>query len=174
MRRPRSLPIAAVALAACGLAFDDPEPAPPRLRLTDPIACRTIRGFGDYDVIEGDEPALTRDQKLMIYVQPIDHTFERSGEKFRAHLTQDVNIRKKGRKKILWGREKVVEYEGESDSPPVNLFLGTTVGLKGLAPGEYEAEIIVYDRLREGREASATRTLSFRVVPRPAAEGRPR
>lgn len=166
---PRSALILCLALAmlAAGPA-DDPKPEPKPdaepLAMTEPIACRAIRGYEDYDVLDPVE--VTPDEKLLIYVRSLHHayTFDDDQGQYRAHLTEDVNIRKKGRKKVLVGREKVVDLEFSSNSPPVNLYLGTALGLKNMPPGEYEADLILKDALHPG--STAEQTLSFRVLPR--------
>src|SRR5581483_5601106 len=144
MTRPGlSLALMAVVVGLLPSGADDP-----RLSMTKPIACRAIRGYEDYDALE--EPAVTPDEKLLIYVRPQNHATEPVEGKpaFRAHLIEDVNIRRKGQKKVVLGREKVVELKFESPEPPVNLYLGTSLGLKGIPPGEYEADLILKDQLR--------------------------
>jgi hypothetical protein len=133
----------------------------PGLKLSEPIACRNIKGYEDYEPL--DEPALTKDEKLFIYLRPQDHTIDPVDDgKFRVHLVEDVNIHRKGQKRVLWGKERIIDYDVKVEYPPKNLYLGTTVSLKDLPVGEYTAEILVHDRLK--KDETATATLDFRVV----------
>lgn len=156
-----------LSLALILFLVDDPssqEVSPLSLEMTDPIACRSIRGYEDYEVLDPVE--VTPDEKLLIYIRPRHHNYifdEESGQ-YRAHLTEDVNLRQKGQERILFGREKVVDLKVESEFPPVNLYLGTTLGLKAMPPGDYEADLILKDALRPG--STARKTLAFRILPR--------
>ncbi len=146
---------------------DDPEPKDvdtpeePGLKLSEPIACRLIKGYEDYEPL--DEPALTKDEKLFIYLRPSDHTIESVDDgKFRVHLVEDVNIHRKGSKRVIWGKEKIIDYDVSVEFLPRNLYLGSIVGLKELPPGDYTAEILVHDRLKKNE--TVTTTLDFKVV----------
>ncbi len=163
MSRSLILTLGLLLVASVGAVGD--EPAGPPLALSEPIACRAVRGYGDYDAL--DEPALTKDEKLLLYVQPSNHTIEPVGDKFRVHLTEDLQIRRKGQKRVLWSRQKIVEFRTESPERPERLYLGTTVGLKSCTPGTYVAEITLNDQLAPGG-ARTTRSFEFRVIPTPA------
>ena len=130
------------------------------LKLTPPVACSKINGYEDFVVL--DPPELTKDEKLLIYCKPIGHNYVQTGEVYRAHLIEDLAVRRKGKKKPLWTRKKAIDFKVESEYPPLKLYLGTTVGLKGLEPGEYEAELIVSDELGQGEPV--TQVLGFKVV----------
>jgi hypothetical protein len=151
-----------IALCSLGmLAFGD-DPAEP-LAMTDPVACRKIKGYEDYEPL--DEPSIAPDEKLLIYTRVSGHSSRFLKGKYQVHLVQDVNIRKKGQKAVLWGRKKVVDFLGESDDEPRRLYLGTTLGLKGLKPGDYEAELILRDEF--ATKQMATQRLAFQVVATP-------
>jgi hypothetical protein len=169
---PHALALGLWLLAAPARA-DDPvaDDAPRGLSLTDPVACRSIAGYDDYDAL--DEASLTKDEKLMVYIRPMNYEFEREGERFTAHLVEDVNIRRKGQKKVFWARKGVLDYKAESEMPPDHIYLGTTISLKQLPVGEYTAEVVVRDKLRpaDDKDAVASKTLTFRVVAKKAAAG---
>jgi hypothetical protein len=136
-------------------------PQKPGLTLTEPIACRKITGYEDYVVL--DPPELSQDAKLLIYTRPLGHTYVLTKErKYQAHLVEDVAIRRKGQKKPIWTRKKVVDLLVEFDQPPLYLYLGTSIGPKDLKPGEYEAELIVTDVLTD--DPPATQVLEFKVI----------
>ena len=149
----------------------DPAPTKPAtLHLSAPIACRKISGFEDYVVL--DPPELTKDEKLLVYCKPSGHTYVEKDGKFQAHLVQDLAVRRKGKKKPLWTRKKAIDFQTDSDYPPLKLYLGSTVSLKGLEPGEYEVDLIVTDELLE--EPPVTATLEFKVIAsRPVPSPRP-
>jgi hypothetical protein len=131
-----------------------------RLEMSEPIACRAIRGYDDYD--ELPEPVVPRTEKLLIYARPSGHAYVREGERYRFHLVEDVNVRRKGEKKVLWGRKRIVEYEGTSPRPPERLYIATTLGLREFPPGDYEADLILRDEIGGGEPAR--QTLSFRLT----------
>ena len=51
------------------------------------IACRTIDGYEDYEVLP--EATLTRDEKLLIYFRPLNFKTKRTNGEYRAHLIMD-------------------------------------------------------------------------------------
>ncbi len=135
-----------------------------RLEMAEPIACRTIAGYEDYQPL--DEPVIARTEKLMIYTRFSGQTIIKKNEGYHVHLVQDVNVRRKGQKKVLWGRKRIVEYEATEDYPPLNLYIGTSLGLINFEPGEYEADLILHDENAD--VPPARRTLSFRLTePKP-------
>lgn len=155
------LPLYLVLLAQAPDPAPTPDDEPPHLFLSDPIACRSIKGYEDYQPLE--EPALTKDEKLFIYLRPSDHTIEPTDDgKFKIHLVEDVNVHRKGQKRVLWGKDKIIDYEETTEFPLRNVYLGSILSLKELPVGEYTAEIIVHDKLR--KDEKATVTLDFRVV----------
>jgi hypothetical protein len=151
------------------------RPGAPSLSLSEPIACRKITGYEDYVVLEPAE--LTRDEKLLVYCRPRGHTYvlDKKKGRYQAHLVEDIAVRRKGKQKPIWTRKKAIDFLVDSESPPLNLYLGTTIGLKGLEPGDYEAELIVTDELTE--DPPATQVLEFKVIarrpPRAPAERSP-
>lgn len=138
------------------------------LDMTEPIACKRITGYKQFEPLE--EAVVSRNEKLLIYVEPVGHGFEKLEAGYRLHLVQDLNVRRKGQKKVLWGRKQIVEYEATSDEPPLRVYLGTTLGVKNFAPGEYEAELVLHDLVRTG--PPARRTLAFRIIEQPPAPPR--
>ena len=134
----------------------------PFLRMSEGIVCDTINGYDDYEPLPG--AALTSDEKLLVYYRPLDfHTSFDNGS-YQAHLTQDVQVRKRGAKKVLWQKLKMVEYlTPKQDLPPSHLYMRNTISLKGLEPGEYDLIIILHDENNEGR--TATQIVKFRVIP---------
>ncbi len=169
MRRTAAAFALCLALAPVAQASDDPRPKTESLSMTDPIPCRSIRGYEDYDVLDPAE--VTPDEKLLIYVRSRHHAYQFDDElgKYCADLIEDVNIRRKGQKKVLYGRDKVVDLKISSVQPPENLYLGTTLGLKGIPPGEYEADLILKDMLDPGSKTE--KSLSFRILPRKSGAG---
>jgi hypothetical protein len=138
------------------------------LEVSEPIACRIVRGFEDFDRLEPVE--LLSHEKLIVYTRPSGHVIESTGGRYRAHLVQDIQIRRPGKKKALWSRKRVIDLVAENDDPPVRLYLASTIGLKGMTPGSYEADLILHDELAPDSEP-VVRTLPFKVVatkPRPA------
>jgi hypothetical protein len=131
------------------------------LKLTPPIACRSIDGYESYEVLPG--ASLTSDEKLLVYYRPSGYRVEQLGGTAHFHLTQDGQIRRRGEKTVLMRKEKIVEYEVKGDEALGPTYARNTISLKGLKPGEYEFDVILHDRLDEG--ASATQSLRFRVIP---------
>ncbi|MBX6313997.1 MAG: hypothetical protein IRY99_13930 [Isosphaeraceae bacterium] len=138
-----------------------------KLEMTPAVACEAVRGYRDYVELpkEQGEPALTRDEKLLVYYEPRRYKIERYKQSYRVHLSQDVKVRKHGEKAVLWSKEKLVDYEVQVERPPVQIYLTNTIGLKPLPPGLYDLEIVLHDQLAQ--EATATQVLTFRVKPTP-------
>jgi hypothetical protein len=143
---------------ACGDDRDDGS-----FSLTEPIACKEIKGYEDYVVLPG--AALTADEKLLVYFRPRHYKSSRVGGKCEAHLTQEGRIRRRGEKAVLWSKQKLVDYQVKTDDPPQFIYIRDTISLKGLKPGEYDFDIVLHDEV--GRSAPAVRTLPFRVIPSP-------
>lgn len=139
--------------------------AAPRLEVAEPIACSKIDGFENYEALE--EAATKRSQKLLVYLRPTGVTYEPDDDRYKVHLVVDVNVRRKGKEKILLGRKKVVDYQAVCDHTDTNFYLGVSLGVRDFPPGEYEADLIVHDRL--GQSKPVMRTLAFRVDPDSAA-----
>lgn len=140
---------------------EQPATADNALGMSKGVVCRTIDGYEDYAPLP--DAAQTSEEKLLVYYRPLRFRVEKNGKLYRAHLTQDGRLRRKGQKAVIYSRTKMLEYEPKSEWPFDHCFLRSLVSLKGLKPGEYEFDIILHDELVKG--ATATQTVSFRVVP---------
>jgi hypothetical protein len=138
---------------------DDRDEAP--LAISKPVACISIDAYEQYEPLPGAE--LTSEEKLLVYYRPLHYKIERTGKTFRAHLTQDGEIHRRGEKAVLQRKEHMVDYDVKSESSPDFLFVRNTVALKGLKPGEYDFVIILHDEL--GQTPPARQALPFRIVP---------
>lgn len=146
-----------------------PGEGPARLafRMSPAVACRSIAGFEDFTPLP--DASLTSDQKLLIYYRPFDYHVERKGQSFRARLSQDGQVRRRGQKAVLF-KKKLVDEEFKTEGyPPSSIYMMNTIALKGLKPGEYDVDIILHDELAKGTEA--TQTLHFRIVPNGPSAG---
>jgi hypothetical protein len=156
-------------ISMAGSPVDDPEApmAPPRRPdLTDPIVCHSVRGFREF--VPRDEPELTRDEKLQVYYEPFNFTIvrQKDGPRFRAHLTQDIRIRRAGADRPLQERKGVIDYSPESDDPPSSFYMFTTLELKQLPAGSYVLDLILRDELGQDKPETV-QTVPFRVVSAP-------
>ncbi len=131
-----------------------------RFSMSRAVVCDTIDGFENYRALKG--AALTSDEKLLVYFRPLNFKIESKDGEFRAHLTEDAVIRKKGEKKILRQKEKMIEYLARSATPPRSLYMRTSISLKGLEPGEYDLTLILHDEFSRGATSQVVR---FKVVP---------
>ena len=147
-------------------AGDKPtKPKGDELAISEPVACRVIDGYELFEPL--DDAAITSDEKLKVYFRPLSYKIDRDGKQYVARFSQDGAIRPKGEKKVVWKKDNLLDYEAKSDTPPYQVYLTNSIGLKGLPPGEYELTITLRDLLRD--EMSATQTLAFKIVPaRPA------
>jgi hypothetical protein len=143
------------------------------LRMSDAVACRSIDGYERYEVLPRAE--LTSEEKLLVYYRPLNFKIASRGDDYIAHFTQDGQIRRKGEKPVLLRKKNLGDYEAKSRTPPENLFIKNSFSLKGLAPGEYEYDIILRDENDPG--STATQSLKFRVIapvmPKPVKEKKP-
>ena len=123
------------------------------------VVCEKIKGYADY--VPKDEAAVVRDDKMLVYFEAFGFSYETIGKEYRVHLVQDGRVRKKGERRVLLSKDKLVEYKGKSKEPPLNAFLTNSISLKSLPPGEYEMEIILHDEI--GKGPTSTQILKFRV-----------
>ena len=135
------------------------------------VVCKVIRGYGDFDPLP--DASLTRDEKLLVYSEPTGYTIQPDKDKkgFKAHLTSDGRVRKKGRKEILFERKTLLDFTFNHPTPHMVICLRTNVAIKSLGPGEYELDLIVKDALAVDR--STTRTVAFTVLPNKSSDSKP-
>jgi hypothetical protein len=140
---------------------EEPGNAADKLAMTKAVACRSIDGFEQYEVLPNAE--LTAEEKLQIYYRPLHCKFAVKGEEYLIHLRQDGQIRRKGEKLVLRRKKNILDYEAKTRQPPDWIFLRNSVPLKGLPPGEYEYDIILRDENNPG--PPAVQSLPFRIIP---------
>jgi hypothetical protein len=141
------------------------EPSPPKpggLRMSRAVVCKSIDGYEIYKPLAG--AAQTSDEKLLIYYRPLRYKIDFVEGYYRAHLVQDNEIRKRGRREVVRQKRKVVEYEPKSKDPLGPIFIRNTISLKGLEPGEYELTIILRDE-REKAAPPSRQVVPFKVIP---------
>ena len=162
---PAAVLLLGMGCAASLLGGDQPreQDSRPPMRMETAVVCKEIRGFGDYDPLPG--ASLTRDEKLLVYSEPTGYTIQPDKDKksFKAHLTSDGRVRKKGRKEILFERKTLLDFTFNSSTPQMVLCLRTNVAIKSLGPGDYELDLVVKDALAVDRFTS--RTVAFTVLP---------
>jgi hypothetical protein len=131
------------------------------LEMAPPIVCRSIDGFEDYKPLPG--AAQTSDEKLLVYIRPTGYHTEKVEKGYQSHLTADGEVRRRGEKKVLRQKKKLLEYKPVYETPERVIYLKQSVSLKGLEPGDYELTIILHDELAKG--ATATRVVKFKIIP---------
>jgi hypothetical protein len=148
------------------------QTAPQRasLRMSKAVVCTSIDGYDSYKKLPG--AALTSDEKLLVYYEPINYKTAFVDDSYQAHFTQDGQVRKRGEKAVLREKFKLLDCTAKGELPPQNLFLRNTVSLKGLPPGEYDFTIILHDEIAKG--PPVTQVVRFRIVPATVAGGSPR
>jgi serine/threonine protein kinase len=144
-----------------GHAGSEPGPI---LSLTTPIVCEKIEGYGRYLPLAA--PAVYRDQKLLIYYEPVGYNIGREGDKYHIHLSQDTRIRRHGKTAVLCHGKDIVNYDVTTPGPPHPVYIQYWTAVDWLKPGSYELDIILHDRI--GTERVASQTLFFQVLPSPA------
>jgi hypothetical protein len=132
------------------------------LRMSRAVVCRTIDGYEQYTPLPG--AAQTSDEKLLIYYRPQRYKIDFVDDYYTAHLVQDNEIRKKGKKEIVRQKKKVVEYQPKQKQPLGPFYIRNTISLKGLDPGDYELTIILRDELDTGTPPSK-QVVKFKVIP---------
>jgi hypothetical protein len=141
---------------------EPPPPKPGGLRMSRAVVCKSIDGYENYKPLPG--AAQTSEEKLLIYYRPLRYKIDFVDDYYRAHLVQDNEIRKRGRKEIVRQKPKVVEYDPKSKDPLGPIYIRNTISLKGLAPGDYELTIILRDELDKGAPPSK-QVVTFKVIP---------
>jgi len=144
----------------------------PKLSMSEAVACRSVQGFEDYEPLP--DAALTSEEKLIIYYQPSGFQSAREGRTYRAHLTQDGQLRRRDSKVVLYRKEKMLEYEPKADRPIENIYIKCIVSLKTLKPGDYSYDVILHDEI--GKGPPAKQTVKFKVIPvtAPAEKAEPK
>ena len=156
-------------------AQDSPKPEAPALEMSKAVACKRIEAFEKF--IPLPDASLTSEDKLLVYYRPLNFKVEpvekpKPGHRYRAKFSQDGRIRRKGEKTILMKKDLILEYDPTFETPFERIYLVNTVGLKGLAPGEYEYDIILRDALEP--HSSVTQTLRFTIIPLPNLDPAPK
>jgi hypothetical protein len=132
-----------------------------KLKIAKAVACRSIDGFERYEPLP--DGALTAEEKLQIYYRVLHCKFAVKGDEYAVHLVQDGQIRRRGEKAVLRRKQKILDYEAKSSSLPDWIYLRNSVPLKGLAPGDYEYDIILRDEYNPG--PAVVRSVRFRIIP---------
>ncbi len=131
-------------------------------RMSEAIVCRSIEGYEDYEPLPG--AAMTADEKLLIYYRPLNYRSTLNQGWYQAHFTQDGEIRRRGAKKFIRQKLKVLDYTTpKTERPPELIYLRNTISLKGLEPGDYDFVITLRDEVAKG--APARQVVKFRVIP---------
>jgi hypothetical protein len=130
------------------------------LSISGAVACRSINGYERYELLRGAQ--LTSEEKLLVYYRPLNYKVVSRGNEYIAHFTQDGQIRRKGEKEVLLRKKKMMDYEAKNTTPPDQIFIKNSFSLKGLAPGEYEYDIILRDENDPG--STVTQSVKFRVI----------
>jgi hypothetical protein len=141
----------------------------PRLSMSEAVACSAIKGYGQYVPIP--DATITADEKLLLYYEPQNFTVEKKGDAYHLHLVQDIRVRKRGDKQVIWSKEKFADYDADTPGPYPVICMRGTVALKGLKPGDYDIDIILHDEL--GPKSTAQQVLRFTVKPTPPPETEP-
>jgi hypothetical protein len=150
------------ALAQRSDRAQEPKPEAPadgRLGMSPAVACASIVGYERY--VPLPEAVLSEDDKLLIYYCPLRYAIAPVGGVYQVHLVQDVRVRKRGDKTVIWSRDKLFEYKQETPEPPTFLYMFNRISLKGLATGDYDLDIILHDL--HSKSPPAQQTLRFKV-----------
>lgn len=131
------------------------------LGMSTAVACRSIDGYEQYERL--DAPALTSDEKLLVYYRPRHYKIVRRKQDYVVHFSQDGFIRRKGEKAVVRIKKRLLDLESVSRASPDFLYLRNTVSLKDLPPGDYEFDIVLRDENAPG--STAKQTLKFRIIP---------
>lgn len=158
-----------------GLAADEPKaPSPsekpsadtPRLTMTQPVACAKIDGYQRYEPLA--DATLSKSDKLLVYFEPLNFTLTQMGQKYQGHLVQDVKVRKRGTKTVIWSKENLADYLPEGKSPYFTIYLHNKISIRNLSPGDYDLDIILHDLV--AKTSPARQTLQFTVRASPTVE----
>jgi len=131
------------------------------LGMSTAVACRSIDGYEQYERL--DAPALTSDEKLLVYYRPRHYKIVRRKQDYVVHFSQDGIIRRKGEKAVVRIKKRLLDLESASQASPDFLYLRNTVSLKDLPPGDYEFDIVLRDENTPG--SMAKQTLGFQIIP---------
>jgi hypothetical protein len=162
-------------LAAGASPGDESKPSRPALDMSKGVVCKKVVGYEDY--VELPDASLTSEDKLKVYFRPLNFRVDpmekpKAGQRFKAKFDEDIRIRRKGEKTVLQKKDGLGEYEPTFDRRDQTIYIVNNIGLKGLSPGDYELDLVLHDVLE--KDASATQTVAFTVVPIPQVDPAPK
>ena len=128
--------------------------------MTKAVVCASIDGYERFKVLPG--ATQTAEEKLLVYYRPLYYKTVQKDDYYLAHFTQEGRIRRRGEKTVLLSKKNLLEYEAKSRDPLGPIYLRNSVSLKGLAPGEYEYDIILRDENEPG--PPSIQSVKFRVI----------
>jgi len=145
------------------------------LEMSKAVVCKKVVGYEDY--VELPDASLTSEDKLNVYFRPLNFRVDpvekpKPGSRFKARFDEDYRIRRKGEKTVLMKKDGMGEYDPFFDRRDQTLYIVNKIGLKGLAPGDYEVDVVLHDVLE--KDSSATQTVSFTIVPTPKVDTPPK
>jgi hypothetical protein len=159
-------PNEATSSSAPDTASPDESPASEkRLAMSPAVACEKINGYEQFVPLK--DAAITKDEKLLVYYRPLNYTVKKNGQKYQIYFSQEVRVRKRGQKEVLWSK-KLVDEKSEYPVVPTTYYLRNTIAVQALTPGDYDLDIILHDELAQAPPAQ--QVLHFTVKPSPPAE----
>jgi hypothetical protein len=174
--RGLSLFLSCSAILAAGAGFgDEPKTARPALEMSKAVVCKKVVGYEDF--VELPNASLTSLDKLNVYFRPLNFRVDpvekpKFGSRFKARFSEDCQIRRKGEKTVLMKKDKMVEYDPTFELRGQTLYIVNNISLKGLAPGDYELDLVLHDVLE--KDSTATQTVGFTIVPPPKVDTPPK
>lgn len=132
---------------------------PETFSMSPAVICETVTGYEDY--VPRPAPEVRLGEKLRIYYRVEGHTVDEKEGRFRIHLVQDAIVRRKGSKRAYMTKKNFTEFRYDDPEPPGEPYFENTLELRNAPPGEYELEVILWDKLSP--DTKSRQLVPFRV-----------
>jgi hypothetical protein len=123
--------------------------------------CSQITTIGSYTPLS--EAKFKQEETLYVYFEPANFFTSKKEGRYEVWLTEDIQIlSEKGQ--TLMEKPGVVDMHYNCASPVLDIYFNNHVEFKGVSPGKYIFQVVLYDKLKD---ASVSASLPFEVIEEP-------
>jgi hypothetical protein len=120
--------------------------------------CSNILGYGQYVPITGSQ--VKAGSEVYFYYEPDNFFTNRRSGTYQIWFTQDLVIQNKEGKE-LYRADEALNFNYQTTSPVLDVFVRNTLTLGDLPPGKYVFLAVLHDKLKR---VDATHTYEFEIV----------
>ena len=123
------------------------------------ILCSNIIGYGQYVSIPDNK--VKAGSRFYFYYEPINLFTNRRDGTYQVWFTQDVVLKKEDGE-VIYEAANALNFNHQTSSPLMDVFASNSLNFGKLAPGKYQFEAIIHDKLKK---EDATFTYKFEIIP---------